>query len=307
MTMTDDYRCLPDEFTATPVRWPVRLYMKLTRVDETEALNCGKAVDVVPSADIVTKLKQIANRLKGSGVDVETGRVDYNQLALSDVFRECIDAAQMLRIFDPSVLDNHEERLAFWINLYNILIIHAVIAYGVKDTVNEVRGIFDRAAYIIGGYRFSANDIEHGILRANSGHVALPGPQFAEDDPRRAFCLDHLDVRVHFALVCASKSCPPIGIYQTEHISRQLDMAAQNFANAGGMELDRDTMTISLSRIFSWYASDFGGSLFGYAKRGKLLRSIAHFLISSDDRLFVEENAERLKVKFLPYDWSLNI
>jgi hypothetical protein len=197
--------------------------------------------------------------------------------------------------------------MVFWINLYNALIIHAVIAYGIEKKVNEVRGIFEKAAYIVGGYRFSANDIEHGILRANAGHPALPGAQFGKDDPRRDFCLPELDPRVHFALVCAAQSCPPISFYQAVHLDEQLNLAARNFLGDGGMIVDRDKKQIKLSRIFSWYAQDFGGRLFGYVARENLLHCVIAYLDSSPDATFVRENAAQMTIKFVKYDWSLNV
>jgi hypothetical protein len=282
-----------------------RLYLQLRRIDSTEILNGGKPEQAV-SANIAGKLRLAINGLVRNGIDIEHGRVDYALLAASPDFAIYQGAARDLGAFDPTSLTNDAECKAFWINLYNALIIHAVIAYGARRSVQEIPGIFDRAAYNVGGKRYSANDIEHGILRANRGHPLIPGGQFATDDPRLGYVVTTLDPRLHFALVCAAKSCPPIGFYRADKLDAQLDLAARHFINGGQVRLDRATMTVSLSRLFSWYAADFGGALFGYRRRDALLRFIAPYLESAEDCAFITNNARRLKFVFIRYDWTLN-
>jgi hypothetical protein len=298
--------CKDTTIKAVNPRWPIRAYMWLRGISPLEALNCGEVANETADTDIAAQLKIAINQLHADAIDPETGRVDYAYLANSQSFQDYKMAAKALHNFNPWRLNTPAERKAFWINLYNALIIHAVIAYGAQQSPRDIRDVFDRAAYIVGGYRLSANDIEHGILRANAGHLAFPGPQFARSDPRYAFRLNQLDPRVHFTLGCAAESCPPISNYQAENLDEQLNMAARNFINNGGVLLDHEQMTVSLSRIFSWYASDFGGSLFGYRKRTIMLRYIARFLQSPKDTAFMRENAHQLKVRYLPYDWSLN-
>jgi hypothetical protein len=191
-------------------------------------------------------------------------------------------------------------------NLYNALIIDAVIAYGARRSITEIPSVFDRAAYRIGGFRFSANDIEHGILRANAGHPLLPGAQFHRDDPRIKYVLDRIDPRIHFALVCGANSCPAIGFYRADKLDAQLDLAACAFVNDGNLRLDRSTMTVHLSAIFSWYAADFGAALYGYRKQDRLLRFAAQYVDNADDRAFIERHISRLRVRFIKYDWGLN-
>lgn len=93
----------------------------------------------------------------------------------SDVFDEYCELAKALRSFDRSQLETDNERFVFWINTYNVLAVNGVIAYQVKHSIEEICGQFERIAYIIGGLRYSLDDIENGILRANFGHVAIPG------------------------------------------------------------------------------------------------------------------------------------
>jgi len=306
--MTITYYCPPAGVKTVPVRWAVRVYRALYRISPYEALNCTETQEppsLLPDEQLAANLRQAINHLTGAGVNLETGRVDYQGLRASEAFEAYTVAVCALCDFDPFCLTDHQERLAFWINLYNALIIHAIIAYDVKEKITEIGGIFERAAYILGGYRLSADDIEHGILRANAGHPAMPGPRFGASDPRRELCMATIDPRIHFALNCGAESCPPIGFYQADQLDRQLDLAARHFAASGGVQVDRDQMVVRLSRIFSWYASDFGGRWFGRGGRADLLRTVSAYL-NEDTGQFVRKHAGRLRISFLPYDWSLN-
>ncbi len=162
--------------------------------------------------DVTAELKMAVNAMKALAFDDARGRVDYAALRHSPMYAEYRRCASRLRAFDPSQITTRAERLAFWINLYNALILDAVIRFEVKRSVNEAPGFFWRAAYCIGGKRFSSFDIEYGILRANAGHPLIPGPQFGANDPRRGYSLPDVDPRIHFALVCGARSCPPIAV-----------------------------------------------------------------------------------------------
>ncbi|MDZ4764914.1 MAG: DUF547 domain-containing protein [Chloroflexota bacterium] len=270
-----------------------------------DVLNDGGAAAGMPSADIAARLRLAINQLAADGIDVERGTVDYARLAGTSAYAEYVEAARMLWSFDPASLETVAEKTAFWLNLYNALIIHAVIAFGVRRSINETRRAFDRAAYVVGGVRYSANEIEHGILRANAGHPLSIGGQFKHGDPRLAFALEKIDPRVHFALVCAARSCPPIAFYRVETLDAQLDLAARHFVGRGNLVVDHGKMRVSLSRIFSWYAHDFGGAWFGYRRADRLLKHIARYT-NDIDCAFIEANAARLSVRFMRYDWTLN-
>jgi Protein of unknown function, DUF547 len=168
---------------------------------------------------------------------------------------------------------------AFWLNLYNALTLHAMHAAGVKDSVLEKPGFFNRYAYRVSGLNFTLNDIEHGVLRGNRGAFLTRQP-FSDTDPRLEFVLS-LDVRVHFALNCGAVSCPPIRSYEAERLEAQLAMAAQTYLSTVRLEGN----TVWLPRILSYYAADFGEPL-EFARR------------------YRPELPARAKVKFDPYDWN---
>jgi hypothetical protein len=251
-------------------------------------------------------LRRTMNQLKAEAIDAEGRQVDYNRLKTSPTFATYRELVACLQAFDLARLTTHEAQMAFWLNLYNALIIHAVIAYGPSRSITDQRGVFDLAAYHVNGYRFSANDIEHGILRCNRSHPLVPGPVFAAHDLRRMFMLMRFDPRLHAALNCAARSCPPINFYTPDRLNVQLDVAMRSFVNGGGLQIDRVRHRVSLSRIFSWYASDFGASWFGYRHAERLIRYVMPFIQEADDRAWLEAHMPSLKVRFMPYDWSLN-
>jgi hypothetical protein len=157
---------------------------------------------------------------------------------------------------------------------------------------------FRRAAYLVGEQRMSLDDIEHGILRGNRGHPFLPGPQFASRDARLAWVLP-LDARLHFALNCASRSCPPIRVYTAEKLDAQLAMAANSFVDSD-LRLEPGVRTMFLSSIFKWFLKDFGG------RSGIAAFLLAH-LPADERREWVINNRDKLRFKYEPYDWGLNI
>lgn len=273
-------------------------------IDGESVLNNGSPLDNKKTSD-VQELKVAIDAIKAQAYDTIHGRVDYSALSPSGAYQDYRQATGQLRTFDPLTLETRREKLAFWINLYNALVIDAVIAFDIQKSVNELPGFFWKAAYQINGYRFSTFDIENGVLRANAGHPGIPGPQFAEDDPRFQYSLDVLDPRIHFALVCASRSCPPIALYTGENIDQQLDLATRSFINNGGVEIDREDRTVHLSKIFRWYAPDFGGPWLGLGNMRPVLDFITPYINDEADQSWLMVGDP--KVKFAPYDWTLNL
>ncbi len=255
------------------------------------------------TADIQKQISESVLALKQLAI-IDNERNNYKKLRTGEFYKNFQQTtAACLRDFDPADLLTQEEKLAFWINLYNLLTIDAVLQFNVQKSVTEgwfgVISFFRRAAYLIGGFRYSLEDIEHGILRANRGMPFFPGKQFAADDPRLAFAINTFDARIHFALNCASRSCPPISYYTAEGINKQLDIAAANFIQ-GETTLDKSGVMLGVSRIFKWYAKDFGG------KKG-MLELMRGFLPEDDMRRKLIENFGRnVMMQFVPYDWHLN-
>lgn len=272
----------------------------ILRIDRAKALNLGQQ-SLPGDADVAAELRAAVQSMKAEAFDPVRGGVDYQRLKSSDCYQHYRSCTARLIDFDPATLRSYEERLAFWINLYNALIIDAVIAFGLKANIREDLGFFRRAAYVIGGLRYSADDIEHGVLRGNRRHFfpLIPFPQFAADDPRLAHSLQPVDAGIHCALVCATRSCPPIAVYDAAHIHQQLDAAARNFVNSGGVVIEPRREWVLLSPIFRWYQGDFGG-------RQGVLDFVLRYLDDDAARGFLQARRHQLRLGYYRYDWSLN-
>jgi hypothetical protein len=227
------------------------------------------------------------------------GRVDYTRLALSAEYAGYKSMAARLQGFDLGTLVDDASRLAFWINLYNTLVVDGIIALGIKDSVKEVRGFFHRVKYSIGSYEFSPDDIEHGILRANSRPYMRAFRQFGPFDARRRFALAKPDPRIHFALVCGARSCAPIKFYTPEKIYAELDTAAMNFINSSEVVVMPEEGRVVISMILKWYERDFGGA-------SGVLDFIERYLVDGDKKMFIRDEKPKIKTEYLPYDWDLN-
>jgi len=271
----------------------------LLRVDRKRVLNVELGAQT-SETDIASEMRTIVDQLKIEAFDTEKGLVNYRGLKGSTTYKHFKKVASMLRHFDPASLQSREEKLAFWINLYNSLIIDAVISFAIKETVWEAgRGIFRKAAYNIGGLRYSADDIEHGILRGNAPHPVIRLPQFTQDDPRLRHTLVPMEPRIHFTLVCASRSCPLITVYHAAEIEEELEMATNAFINGGSVLVKPEEGQVSLSRIFSWYQHDFGG-------RSGVLRFVLRYLMDTPQKEYFKQNLTKMQIKYQKYDWSLN-
>lgn len=284
------------------------LYERMVGVSAKHVLNAGEVRGAVSSDDLGEQLKQSINGLKQTAF--QDGKVDYSALREHEAYRHYRRLARQLQTFPLATLAGDDERMAFWINLYNALIIDAIIQWGVKRSVQDVLGFFAKAAYCVNGYRFSADDIEHGILRANAGHPALGKPQFGKSDPRLQWVVREFDPRIHFTLVCGADSCPPIGVYQPEALDWQLNAATRAFINSREVKIDVTQGKIHLSPIFRWYAPDWGGTMWNQFGIGRYVWLVGYLGAYIDDPAIaaaLRENPTRFNVRFSVYDWTLNL
>lgn len=166
-----------------------------------------------------------------------------------------------------------KERMAFLFNLYNATMIRAVVErhrHGWRPSENDY-GVFKEPLVRLNGKRVSLNQLENEIIR----------PTFK-------------DPRIHVALVCGAVSCPPLipRAYRADDLDQVLDANLKRFVNDPKRNpVDAGSRTIRLSRIFDWYADDFGG-------KGALLAYVSR------------HHSRRLdgyQVAFSDYDWKLNI
>jgi hypothetical protein len=171
------------------------------------------------------------NILRGGFFDTVQGRVAYEQMYKSHAYEEYMKLSYGLKNINLNELKSRDEKIALWINLYNVIVIHGVIELGIRDSVNEMRNFFRRVQYYVGDMLFSPDDIEHGILRANRRPPNSLFKRFKENDKRLRHIIKPIDPRIHFALVCASSSCPPIAVYTAENLDKELSIAGETFLN----------------------------------------------------------------------------
>jgi hypothetical protein len=174
-----------------------------------------------------------------------------------------------------------EQRLAFWINAYNAFTVKLILDNYPVASIRKIGwlpGAAFRQDFIpmpqLRGGVISLNDIEHDTIRA-----------------------DFREPRIHFALVCASRSCPPLRseAYRAADLDRQLDDQARRFLrDPGKNRFDAAANTLFLSAIFDWFAADFRDAA------GSVQAFAAPYL--EDPRAA----AKGVRIEFLDYDWTLN-
>ena len=209
------------------------------------------------------------------------------------------EVAGLLREVDGAVLAGsaHAERVAFWINAYNALVVDGYLcARRASFRVGRLR-FFDRIAWRVNGAVFTADDIEHGVLRGNRPGLLCATAPFSADDSRRAYAIVPMDPRIHFAISCGARSCPPVRIYDAARLDAQLDAATRAFVNH---EVTLEGDALVLSEIFHWFQADFDpvpGGLRGF---------VARYLDDGPVRRALLENDARRMV-YRPYDWRLDL
>lgn len=234
---------------------------------------------------------------------VHDSRVDYAALQIG---RETLDRyiGQLSEVSAEEFADwPREERIAYLINAYNAMMMRIVIDhYPIKagsffslkrhthpnNSVRQIPGVFDGIHYRVAGEEMTLDDIEHGHLR----------PEY--DEPR-----------VHFALVCAAVSCPPLREepFEGARLDEQLDEQGRTFLNDPRQNrIERERGRVYLSKIFDWFGDDFGTYLpaSGYNGNDKaraVLAFVSRYLLSRDVEYLKNE---RYKVEHLDYDWTLN-
>ncbi len=214
---------------------------------------------------------------------VQAGVVDYTELLRSGHGELHAYLAELQAVTSMKGW-TRAQRLAFWINAYNAYTVELVLEHWPVKSIRSIGGIFSNPWKIrfidlrrLEGSKLTLDEIEHQRIRA----------RFKEP-------------RAHFALVCASKSCPPLRshAYVATRLEAQLDDQARIFLHDRSKNrLDRREGKIRLSKIFRWYGEDFG-------KREEALRRFLSSYFQGPDRAFILDTAHA--VEFLDYDWSLN-
>jgi hypothetical protein len=206
---------------------------------------------------------------------VHDGEVDYP--AIQDGGRLDGYLEELNRI-DPTKLPTRQHQLAFWINAYNAFAVKGILDHYSPMTLWGRYRYFIGRDYRVGGAIINLYDLERQVL-IEQFHEPL----------------------MHFAIVCASMSCPRLQpwAYQPEQLDRQLVQVAKAFINDPTRNrFDRTKKVAFLSMIFDWFESDFAGAA------GSVLAYIARYV--DDPELAKELMQQVYRIEHLDYDWSLN-
>lgn len=180
------------------------------------------------------------------------------------------------------------EKKAFWINLYNGFT--QVLLKTEPEKYNSRSSFFTGKQIEIAGRLLSLDDVEHGLLRRSKikWSRGLLNKIFVGGWEKK-LRVDKLDYRIHFALNCGAKSCPPIAFYKAATIDEQLSVATKAYLQSE-VEYDSLENELKLPMLMSWFRADFGG------KKGmmKILEAAG-----------LKINQTKPKISFKEYDWTL--
>lgn len=206
------------------------------------------------------------------------------KVKMQESFDELVKELENLEIETlKDSLPGDTEKKAFWINIYNAY-------FQILRKVNKVENssIFTKKLISLANRKWSLDDIEHGILRRYRFKYSLGYlPQLFVPRIIKKLSVSRIDYRIHFALNCGAKSCPPIAFYSSDKLDNQLNLATQAFLES---ETDYmgDKKEVRVSRILFWFLGDFGG------KKG--IRKILKDKINLDVTGF--------KIVFKQYSWD---
>ena len=209
----------------------------------------------------------------------------------AELSRRLLDEPQLegeLRQIDPFALEGQEERVAFWLNVYNARLRSELAESPRKGSVLRHRSLFRRSSYRIGELDYSLNQIEHGLLRSNARPPYSPRRLLAGDDPRLGAAPPKLDPRIHFALNCGATSCPLVRPYDPAGVDEQLEAATRAYITQES-EIDRAGGGATLPGLCKLYSADFGG-------RDGVRRFAQRYL---------GEDLDGLRLRFAAFDWTL--
>ncbi len=254
-------------------------------------------VDAVAPLSSATRFRHLGYDAVVRDVVAASGFVRYDDLVTDPEQITLLDAtlAQMAAV-DPARLAGTNERLAFWVNAYNAIVLRdAAVAYA-SDAAFRVDdddfAFFKRREHTVGGVIYSLNEIENGVIRGDRSHDDLSG---LNDDEWAPFQARHdelwggepVDPRVHFVLNCASRSCPGLSTraYATDTLEQSLEQNTRAFI----LDDSRGAGPDGISELFFFYFADFdvAGGIDGFIGRYRSLDTVEF-----DVTLF--------------YDWSLN-
>ncbi|HXI11896.1 MAG TPA: DUF547 domain-containing protein [Thermoanaerobaculia bacterium] len=181
-----------------------------------------------------------------------------------------------------------KEQLAYWINLYNVNVVGIVVDKFPVKSIRDIStdpivrlNVFKKDYVPFGNGKMSLNDVENTKIRDG-----------------------FKDARIHFAINCAAKSCPPIRTeaYTGAGVDAQLDDQTRRFLNgSNGVRLGKkgDTVVIHATKVMDWFGKDFdqwGGGKVAFLRK----------YVSDDKARTIDAAGKKIKIEFDEYSWDLN-
>jgi hypothetical protein len=211
---------------------------------------------------------------------VKNGAVNYKALKTD---KRLTDFVEILKRTEPNTI-SAKNRLAFWINVYNAFVLKVVVdQYPIKSIMSKTayalgKSNFQKKLVTINGVQYSLNDVENNIIRPMG------------------------DPRIHFAINCAAKSCPPLRAeaFEPGRLDEQLEEQTRQFINNPEKNsFDFAQKEAMVSKIFDWFEDDFKK----YDKG--VLAFISRYLPAAQGQQLLA-NVKTFKIKHHDYDWDLN-
>ncbi|GFP79046.1 glutaredoxin [Phtheirospermum japonicum] len=253
-----------------------------------------------PITEISSELRFLCYAMFEAYASEDGKHVDYRSIHGSEEFARylrIVEELQRVELFEMP----REEKLSFFINLYNMMSIHAILVWGHPARALERRKFFGDFKYVIGGSTYSLSALYNGILRGNQRPPYNLIKPFGVSDRRLKVALPHTEPLVHFALVCGTRSGPALRCYSPGNIDKELIDAACNFLRNGGLYVDLAANVVYVSKTLRWYSADFGKNEI------EVLKHAANYLEPADTQAFLELiSTTQIKVIYQPYDWGLN-
>ena len=229
----------------------------------------------------------------------QDSKVDWN--TLSEKFLEDIKSGKSTSevralLYNTSIgeleknLKTDEQKLAFWINIYNAYI--QVILSENPKKYEDRQSFFKAEQLPIAGELVSFAKIEHGIIRKSQWELGLGYVRkWFPDDFERKLRVENTDYRIHFALNCGAKDCPPVAIYNPKRLEEQLKENTKNYLKKTSTYNDKDK-EVKVTSLFNWFRGDFGG------KDGVLD-------ILNQQKIIPTTNG--IDIDYKDYDWTLDL
>ncbi len=187
-------------------------------------------------------------------------------------------------------LDTDAQKLAFWVNIYNGYIQYVLLEN--PQLYNDRRTFFDMEQIPIAGTVVSFSKIEHGIIRKSQWPLGLGYVRkWFPDAFERKLRVDKTDYRIHFALNCGAKDCPPVAIYTPERLEEQFEEGTKRYLTRT-TTYKQEENEVAVTSLFNWFSGDFGG------KNG-----VKHILKENH----VLPTTKNVDLVYKDYDWTLSL